>query len=268
LHKVDRAYRLTPDTAMFLDRNSPAYLGGTLGFLLTPQLKECFHELTNAVRQGGTAVSDEGTVSDDNQIWVEFANVMGPLMHLPSMKLVELIGGDPQRPLRVLDVAAGHGLFGITVAKHFPNATVTALDWPNVLNVAAENAAKAGVLNRFQRLSGNAFDVEWGGPFDVVLLTNILHHFDVDRCEHLVRRAFASLAPQGRAITLEFIPNEDRISPASTATFALTMLATTARGDAYTFAEYDHMFQKAGFVRSEFHSIIPTPQQAIVSYKS
>ncbi len=268
LQKHDDQYELTPDAAVFLNRTSPAYLGGLLDFLLTPQLKESFQRLTAAVRRGGTAISDEGTVSHDNPIWVAFAKAMGPMMRLPAKFLAELVGGDREQPLRVLDIAAGHGLFGITIAEHYPRAHITALDWANVLAIAAENARHAGVAERQSLLPGSAFDTKWGGPYDLVLLTNFFHHFDLPTCEQLAAKAFAALAPGGRAITLEFIPDADRVNPPATATFALTMLATTARGDAYTFAEYERIFANAGFARSEFHPLPPTAQQAVVSYKA
>ncbi len=267
LRKHDDQYELTADAQVFLNRESPAYLGGTLEFLLTPAMRECYQNLAAAVRRGGTATSEEGTVSHDNPIWVQFARAMAPLMQLPARLLADLIGGDPQQPLRVLDVAAGHGLFGIAVAQRYPQAHVTALDWPNVLAVAAENAQRAGVAGRHALRPGSAFDVDWGGPYDIVLLTNFLHHFDVPTCEQLAAKTHATLAPGGRSITLDFIPNPDRISPPSAATFALTMLATTAHGDAYTFAEFQQMFARAGFLRSEFHALPPTMQQAVVSYK-
>ena len=266
LTKSQERYTLTADSAMFLDRRSPAYLGGTLEFLLTPALTDCFANLTAAVRKGGTAVSEDGTVSHDNPIWVDFARAMAPLMHMPAQLLVGLVGGDAGRPLRVLDVAAGHGMFGITIAQHFSRAEITALDWENVLAVASENARRAGVSDRHRLLPGSAFDVDWGGPYDVVLLTNFFHHFDVSTCETLAQKAYDALASGGRAITLEFIPEPDRVTPAGTADFALTMLATTAHGDAYTFAEYEQMFAKAGFARSEFHPLPPTFQQAVVSF--
>jgi 2-polyprenyl-3-methyl-5-hydroxy-6-metoxy-1,4-benzoquinol methylase len=261
-------YDLTPDAAAFLDCNSSAYLGGAIEFLLAPKMRECFETLTAAVRRGGTAISDEGTVSDDNPIWVAFARAMAPLMQPAAELLAGLVGGDRDRSLRVLDVAAGHGLFGIAVARQYPRATVTALDWANVLAVAAENARHAAVADRLKLLPGSAFEVSWGGPYDVVLLTNFLHHFDLPTCEKLAAKAYSALAPGGRALTLEFIPNPDRVSPPATATFALTMLATTACGDAYTFAEYEAVFARAGFARSEFHPLPPTTQQAIVSHKS
>ena len=101
-----------------------------------------------------------------------------------------------------------------------------------MLAVAAENARRADVAERYALNPGSAFDVPWGGPYDIVLLTNFLHHFDVPTCEQLAAKAYAALAPGGRALTLEFIPEPDRITPPSTANFALVMLATTAHGDA------------------------------------
>ncbi|MGO9463768.1 MAG: SAM-dependent methyltransferase [Isosphaeraceae bacterium] len=267
LHKHGDRYELTADAKAFLDRESPAYLGGAVSFMLAPELTESFRQLTAAVRRSGTAVSDEGTVSHDNPIWVEFARAMAPLMRMPAQLLADLAGGDPQQPLRVLDVAAGHGLFGITIADRYHQAHVTALDWPNVLAVAAENARRAGVAKRYALRPGSAFDVDWGGPYDIVLLTNFLHHFDVPACEQLAAKAYAALAPGGRALTLDFIPEPDRVTPPATATFALAMLATTAHGDAYTFAEFQAIFARAGFLRSEFHALPPTTQQAVVSYK-
>src|SRR5262249_47305828 len=150
------------------------------------------------------ALSDEGTVSHDNPIWVAFAREMAPLMQMPARLLAGLAGGDGDagRPLRVLDVAAGHGLFGITIAERHPQAHITALDWPNVLAVAEDDARGAGVAGRYALRPGSAFDVDWGGPYDVVLLTNFLHHFDIPACEQLAARSYAALAPGGRALTL------------------------------------------------------------------
>jgi 2-polyprenyl-3-methyl-5-hydroxy-6-metoxy-1,4-benzoquinol methylase len=268
LRKQEEHYYVTSDTQVFLTRNSPAYLGGASEFLLTPQIRDCFSHLTTAVRRGGTAVSDEGTVSYDNPIWVAFARAMGPLMQPPAQLLTDLVGGDLQQPLRILDVAAGHGLFGITMAQRYPHAQITALDWPNVLQVAAENARSRGVADRHALRPGSAFEIDWGDSYDLVLLTNFLHHFDESTCEQIAAKAFAALVPGGRAVTLEFIPDPDRVNPPSTAMFAMTMLATTGRGDAYTFAEYDTIFRRAGFGRSEFHTLPPTNQQAVVSFKS
>jgi cyclopropane fatty-acyl-phospholipid synthase-like methyltransferase len=116
-----------------------------------------------------------------------------------------------------------------------------------VLEVAKGNAQKAGVAERYTTIPGSAFDVEYGGPYDIVLLTNFLHHFDHDTCTQLLRKVHAALKPGGRAAALEFVPNEDRVSPPMAAGFSLTMLATTNAGDAYTFSDLQAMYHAAGF---------------------
>ncbi len=101
-----------------------------------------------------------------------------------------------------------------------------------------------------------------------MLLTNIFHHFDKPTCEKLMRRAHAALKPGGQAITLEFVPNEDRVTPPTAAAFSLIMLANTNAGDTYTFTEYEKMFRNAGFPKSILHPIPDMPQQILVSEKA
>jgi hypothetical protein len=110
--------------------------------------------------------------------------------------------------------------------------------------------------------------VEFGGPYDLVLVTNFFHHFDPATCEALMRKILASCAPGGRCATLDFIPNDDRVSPPMAASFAMMMLGTTPAGDAYTFAEYQALFRNAGFASSEFHALRKAPQSVIISTKS
>ena len=184
-------------------------------------------------------------------------------MMFPSAQAIAKLLGSVSG--KVLDVAAGHGLFGIVVAQQNPGVQVTALDWPKVLDVAKQHAAQMGVADRYVTLPGDAFTVDLNGPYDVILLTNLLHHFDRERCTALLKRLRAALRPGGRLVTLEFVPNEDRVSPPMSATFPLVMLATTAAGDAYTFAELEQMFRAAGFANNELHQPDDSPQQVILS---
>ncbi|MGH9795266.1 MAG: SAM-dependent methyltransferase, partial [Candidatus Acidiferrales bacterium] len=213
----------------------------------------------------GTAATTEGTISPENPVWVEFARAMAPMMAFPAEGIAELLRA--YEGCKVLDIAAGHGLFGIAIARRNPQAQVVAVDWRNVLEVAKENAQQAGVAERYRTLPGSAFDVDFGADYDVALLTNFLHHFDVPTCEKLLRKVHAALAPGGRVATLEFVPNDDRVSPPAQATFALAMLATTPAGDAYTFAELDRMFRNAGFAGSEMHALPPSFQHVVISTK-
>jgi len=267
LRKDGGRYALEPELGMFLDRHSLAYLGSAANFLASPMVMEAFGSLTAAVRQGGTAIREDAVLAPEHPVWVEFARSMASLAGLSARLLANLLGAAAAAPWKVLDIAAGHGMFGIALAQENPNARIVALDWANVLAVAEENARVAGVADRFRTLPGSALAVDYGEGYDLVLLTNILHHFDVETCEVLLRRVQAALAPGGRAVTLEFIPDEGRISPAEAATFALVMLAMTPRGDAYTFSEYERMFRRAGFVRSELRDLPPSIQRVVISYR-
>jgi predicted O-methyltransferase YrrM len=140
------------------------------------------------------------------------------------------------------------------------------LDWANVLEVAKENAHKAGVSDRYSTIAGSAFEVDLGSGYDIVLIPNFLHHFDPATNEKLLRKVHAALAPGGIAVTPDFIPNEDRISPPRDAMFSMQMLGTPA-GDAYTYSELEKMFRNAGFARNEMRELAPFPQRLVVSYK-
>jgi 2-polyprenyl-3-methyl-5-hydroxy-6-metoxy-1,4-benzoquinol methylase len=267
LTKDADGYGLTPDSAIFLDQRSPAYMGGTLEFLLAPSLLKGFEELAGAVRKGGTVVPEGGTVSVENPVWEKFARAMVPMAAPVAGQLPPLVGARPEGKLKVLDLAAGHGLYGLAFARHNPEAEVVALDWPGVLEVAKEHARAAGVAERYSTIEGDAFGAEFGEGYDVVLLTNFLHHFDPPTCEQLLRKVRAALKEGGAALTLEFVPNEDRVTPPLSAAFSLTMLAGTNGGDAYTYPELERMFANAGFSSSEAHPLTASPQQAIVSRK-
>jgi ubiquinone/menaquinone biosynthesis C-methylase UbiE len=190
---------------------------------------------------------------------------MAPVAGLTAEVLAAVLAVDRDPPRRVLDIAAGHGLFGITLARHAERAEVVALDARNVLAVARENAAAAGVASRFHTIEGSAFDVDWGAGYDLVLLPNFLHGFDQETCGTLLVKAHRALVPGGRAVAVEFVPDDDRVSPPDAALFSLTMLATTARGDAYTFAELEAMFRRAGFAAAELCALPPTPQRAVIA---
>ena len=267
LTKKDGHYGLTLDSSVFLDKRSPAYLGGATEFLCSPMLTEGSKHMTEAVRKGGTAMENDGTIGPDHPVWVKFARGMAPMMAMPAQLMAKLVDPSGDRKLKILDIAAGHGLYGINFALNNPQVEVTAVDWKAVLEVAKENAQKAGVADRYQTIDGSAFDVEFGAGYDLVLLTNFLHHFDAPTCETLLRKVHAALADGGRAVTLEFVPNEDRITPPDAAGFSMIMLTGTPSGDAHTFSELERMFANAGFSRSTFHPLPPTIQQVVISEK-
>lgn len=265
LSKSGKEYSLTEDTALFLDRKSPAYMGACTRFLLNDGNREHYKALPDAVRYGGS--TDRRNVDPEWSGWVDFARSMAPMMMMASQGMVSVVLGGKTGDMKVLDIAAGHGLFGINVLRSNPQAKVVAVDWKNVLEVAKGNAQKFGVADRYSTLAGSIFDVEIGNGYDLVLIPNFLHHFDVETCEKLLRKLHGALKPGGRVATLEFVPNDDRVTPPMPAAFALTMLASTPSGDAYTEAELRSMAQNAGFTRHEFYPMPPSPHSVLISWR-
>jgi len=267
LDKHDKKYSLTPDAAMFLDRNSHTYVGTAVKFLNLPELRQNFNNLADAVRKGGTVAPNDGTMAPDHPMWVQFARAMAPLAAMLAESAAEALGADTHQTWKVLDIAAGHGMFGIAIARHNPQAQVVGVDWAAVLEVAKENARKVGVHDRYKTLPGSAFEVDLGGNYDVALVPNFIHHFDPSTNEKLLRKVHAALKPGGRVAIVEFVVNDDRVSPPAAAMFTLTMLAGTPHGDAYTYREMETMLRNSGFKSVSAH---PTPnmdQQVIVGVK-
>ncbi len=267
LQKVDGRYLLTMEAAVFLNRNSPACMADGFLFLSSPHIQNAFSDLTAAVRRGGTSQTASDVLAPEHGFWLDFARAMAPMMAFPAESIAQLLGAERGERWSVLDIAAGHGIFGIAIGRQYPNAVITAVDWPGVLEIATHNAEAAGLAGRYRTVPGSAFEVELGSGYDVVLLTNFLHHFDSATNEALLRRIHAALAPAGRLATLEFVPNEDRLSPEFAALFALNMLVHTPAGDAYTFAELERMFRNAGFGPSEWHALPPGPQGVVITRK-
>jgi len=268
LTKEDGRYGLTADSALFLDRHSPANLTAVAGFLGAEWHAQNIKSLTAAVRKGGTVGVHGDNTKPQNEVWVAFARSMAQLTAPAANFIAQVIGAPEGQSCTVLDIAAGHGMYGITIAKKNPNAQIVAVDWPAVLHVARENAETHGVLDRYATRPGSAFETDLGTDYDYVLLTNIFHHFDETACEALMRRVHTALKADGKAITLEFVPNEDRVTPPAAAAFSLNMLVGTEAGDAYTFSEYERMFRNAGFAKTELHDIPHAPQRVLVSEKS
>jgi 2-polyprenyl-3-methyl-5-hydroxy-6-metoxy-1,4-benzoquinol methylase len=264
LDKSGETYRLTASSAVFLDRRSPAFLGDIHRFLAAPEmLGLALTDPAAFVRNGGS-VGLANTAPED-PVWVGFARHMapffGPIAQATAAHFAELTPA----PGRILDIAAGHGLFGIAFARQFPGTEVVALDWDNVLSVARENAAAAGLGARFKTLPGSAFDVAFGGPYDIILMPNFLHHFDEATCIGLLGKARAALAPGGRVAIVEFVPNEDRVSPPMPAMFAYVMLATTPGGTSFPPSALTRMLTQAGFRQPDFVPLAPTPQTLVVA---
>ena len=186
LEKAGEEYRLTPDSAVFLDRRSPTYLGTVARFLAMPAMTEGLRDVASLVRKGGMD-AEGGTLSPDHPVWVEFARSMAPLARLAAGAVADLAWRDGAVS-KVLDVACGHGIYGIAVAERGENVEIAGLDWAPVLEVAMENARVSGMGERYRAIAGSAFEADLGDGYDLVLMTNFLQLLGPADCERLLRR--------------------------------------------------------------------------------
>ena len=240
LIKVGNRYRLTLNSRIYLSRDSPASFGSAIKFLASDACLNAFNDLLYSVKRGRARSS--------KTVWLDYARFMAPLAPHAAEFMAEALKVGRAGAIRVLDVGAGHGLYGITLAARNPEAEIYALDAVEVLRVAAANARNAGVRKRFHPIPGDAFKTGYGGPYDLVITANLAHHFEPGANIRLFRKCRAALKPNGRLVVLDFVIDDNRVSPPGDAGFAIHLFATGSC-DVYTFNEYRRMLRAAGLSR-------------------
>ncbi|MCX7013188.1 MAG: class I SAM-dependent methyltransferase [Candidatus Sumerlaeota bacterium] len=163
---------------------------------------------------------------------------------------------DLSRIERMLDVGGGPGTYSIALARRKPSLRATILDLAPTLEVARENIARQGMAKQVDTREGDALAVDYGADFDLVLVSNLLHSFSADECRRIVRKSAAALAPGGLLVVNEFALNEDRISPAPAALFAVNMLANTEAGRTYTIGEIETWMAEAALQRIRHEDLL------------
>ncbi|MFG1950401.1 methyltransferase [Micromonospora sp. NPDC048830] len=248
-------FSLVDGAEELLVSTSPQYCGGIIQVAAGDAEWDTMRDLAGAVRHGGSLLETDAE-SPGYPYWVDFATHLTFAVR-PSAEFVAeqiLPWAASRESLDVLDVGCGHGLLGFTLAKGDPRATVTCLDWPEVLAVAETYADQLGVAERVRYLPGNAFDVLPDAQYDVILLGNFLFQFSARRCAELVRRLAARLRPGGRLVIVSFTtgdqPPEREFHAAM---LNLLMLAWTSTGELHSTTVYRNMLAGAGLTGLETH---------------
>jgi 2-polyprenyl-3-methyl-5-hydroxy-6-metoxy-1,4-benzoquinol methylase len=223
--------------------------------------------LDEAVRRGGTVV-DEQAETPDFRYWEDFATyataATGPTANLIADVLAGWMAARPT--VDVLDVACGHGLYGYTLAAREPSVRVCSLDWPHVLDIAADHAERLGVRDRVQPLAGDMFQTPLGGPYDLALVTNVLHHFSEHRATELLSRVAGALKPDGKLVVVGFtVTDEPPDRDPAPYLFSVLMLAWTKAGVGHTEHAYDRMFTSAGFTAAEVYRLPNIPMRVLIA---
>jgi SAM-dependent methyltransferase len=242
-------YLLAPASADFLVRSRPGYLGDMVHVMASDWEWDALRDLTSAVRTGGT-VQDVHAETPGYAYWEDFASFAVAVAEPTAKIMTEVLGPwiRERGAVNVLDVACGHGLYGYELAAVHPEARIWSLDWPNVLDVTRQHAERLGVADRVNFVPGDMFSVPLGGPYDLVLLTNVTHHFSADRVAALLARLRTALKPDGRLVIVGFTVGDasPAVDPAPHL-FSVLMLVWTAEGESHSVATYDRALDSAGF---------------------
>jgi SAM-dependent methyltransferase len=246
LEKSGRLYRLNPDSEKLLVSSKPSFAGEIFQHFVSDILP-AFQQLEDIIRSGkpARAVNQQQVGS---AFFQGFVASLFPMFYAPAQKLASSLslhsGG---KHVKVLDLAAGSGVWSIAVAQAFPNVSVTAIDWPDVLSVTRKMAERFGVGDRYRYVGGDLAEADFGQGYTVALLGNILHSEGDKRSEQLLRKTYESLAPNGTIAIADFILEPDRVSPVPAVIFNINMLVNTDEGRVYSFDEIATWLRNCGF---------------------
>jgi ubiquinone/menaquinone biosynthesis C-methylase UbiE len=241
-------YSLTPESQAFLISNKPGSLAGFFGSVL-PILVSRWLRLTDIVRDGRppVAVNQE---TEGTEFFSQLVETIIPMSYPGAQKLADhLKVAKAKEQMRVIDLAAGSGIWGIAVAQKSPQVRVTAVDWAGMIPTTKRITEKFGVRDRFDFIEGDLSDANFGSGYDVATLGHILHSEGEQRGRQLLKKTFRALKPGGTIAIAEWLVNDDRTKPLHSLMFAVQMLVNTEKGNTFSFNEIKKWLEDAGFKR-------------------
>ncbi len=248
-------FSLTPESDTFLVSTKPGFRGGLFKHASTQLIPKWLH-LAEVVQSG--LPSEQVNEHDTGSVFFEqFVEDIYPMSAGPAQVLAaELRLAQIKQPFSVLDIAAGSGVWGIELARSSPQVQVTAVDWPEVLNVTRRISQQHGVSEQFSYVPGDLMDAPLGEAHQLATLGHILHSEGLERGKQLLKRVYAALASGGTIAIAEFLVNHDRQGPINGLVFAVNMLVNTAQGDTWSFEEISEWLTEAGFCDMR---LLPSP---------
>jgi ubiquinone/menaquinone biosynthesis C-methylase UbiE len=248
LLKKDRQgnYSLTQESAAFLLSSK---LGTHAGFFgtIAPQIISRWLRLSDIVREGRPAVA-VNQETEGTEFFTQLVERIIPMSYPPAQKLGDHLKlTKTKNEIRVLDLAAGSGIWGIALAQKSPRVRVTAVDWAGMIPTTKRITQEFGVGDRFRYFEGDILEASFGSGYDIATLGHILHSEGEDRSRQLLAKAFRALKPGGTIAIAEWLVNDDRTKPLPSLMFAVQMLVNTEKGDTFSFNEIKKWLEEAGF---------------------
>ena len=248
LLKKDRQkkYSLTPESAAFLVSGKPGTLAGFFG-TIAPQLISRWLRLTDILRDGRpvVAVNQE---TEGTEFFRQLVESIIPMSYPSAQALGDHLNlAKAKNEIRVLDLAAGSGIWGIALTQKSPRVRVTAVDWAGMIPTTKRVTEKFGARDRFDFIEGDLLKANFGNRYDIAILGHILHSEGEERSRQLLKKTFGALKSGGTIAIAEWLVNDQRTEPAPALMFAVQMLVNTEKGDTFSFSEIKSWLEDAGF---------------------
>lgn len=252
LQRDGEGYRNTAMTDRYLLRGGEHYVGGWVEIVSRHDYPGWLR-LDEALRTNRPTAWDseqrDSLFDDENPVVVEsFWEGMSAISRPTARALAETV--DLSGGLSLLDVGGGGGAYATELSRAVPSLHTTVFDLPFVCDLTQKKVEQAGLADRISFAPGDFFADPLPTGQDVVLLSMILHDWDVDQCRHILRRCYDALAPGGRLLISELLVADTKDGPLDATLMSLSMLVETF-GRNYTGAEYRSWLLETGFTDVE-----------------
>jgi ubiquinone/menaquinone biosynthesis C-methylase UbiE len=237
VRKEGAVFHNAPVAARFLAAGPPD--SARMAMLHTARLWHRWSGLTECVRTGTAAPEDRG--ADDTEAFI------AAMHNNARQRAVPLAGAVAAGANRMLDVGGGSGAYAIAFAQANPGLRAEVFDQPAVLAIAERHIREAGLEDRISTRVGDLRTDEFGGGYDLVLISAICHMLSEEENRNLLARVFRALVKGGRVAIQDFLLRTDKTGPRACALFSLNMLVNTRGGASYSEEEYTAWLREAGF---------------------
>jgi hypothetical protein len=269
LQRKAGVYANTPETALFLDKGKPSYVGGILE-MANNRLYPFWGDLTIALRTGqpqnevksGQAGLFETLYADPERL-KGFLAAMTGISHGANMAIAQRFPWKDYSSF--IDVGTAQGDLAVQIALANPHLAGRGYDLPAVRPIFEDYAAAAGVAGRLAFEPGNFFEQDIPAA-DVVLMGHILHDWDLPTKKMLLQKAYSALPKGGALIVYEAIIDDDRSQNAFGLMMSLNMLIETPGGFDYTGADCAAWMKEAGFSDTRVEHLVG-PDSMVVAIK-